>query len=234
MLDFLKNIFDDNSKRIKSYQKIINQINNLELEISKLNDEELSQKTDFFKKQLKKGQSLDDILPQAFAVVREAVKRTIGERAYDVQLMSAITLHQGAISEQRTGEVKTHSVIFPAYLNALTGKGVHIVTPNDYLTRVGTGWYPQALNLLGVSTSCIVHEQSFILDPEYTDETEKIDDRLAHLRPSPAGKPIWLTLPMAPTTNLVSIIFAIIWLRTRIKSFSGRIILPLLTKLILF
>ena len=87
MLDFIKNIFDDNSKRIKSYQKIINQINNLELEISKLNDEELSQKTDFFKKQLKKGQSLDDILPQAFAVVREAVKRTIGERAYDVQLM---------------------------------------------------------------------------------------------------------------------------------------------------
>jgi preprotein translocase subunit SecA len=183
MLDFLKNIFDDNSKRIKSYQKIINQINNLELEISKLNDEELSQKTDFFKKQLKKGQPLDDILPQAFAVVREAVKRTIGERAYDVQLMSAITLHQGAISEQRTGEGKTHSVIFPAYLNALTGKGVHIVTPNDYLTRVGTGWYPQALHLLGVSTSCIVHEQSFILDPKYTDETEKIDDRLAHLRP---------------------------------------------------
>jgi preprotein translocase subunit SecA len=183
MFDFLKNFFDENSKRIKSYQKIINQINGLELEISKLNDEELSQKTDFFKKQLKKGKSLDELLPQAFAVVREAVKRTIGERAYDVQLMSAITLHQGAISEQRTGEGKTHSVIFPAYLNALTGKGVHIVTPNDYLTRVGTGWYPKALHLLGISTSCIIHEQSFILDPDYTDETEKIDDRLAHLRP---------------------------------------------------
>jgi len=183
MFSLLKNIFDDNAKRIKSYQKIISKINDSESEITKLNDEELSQKTVYFKKQLKKGKTLDDLLPEAFAVVREAVKRTIGERAYDVQLMSAMTLHQGAIAEQKTGEGKTHSVIFPAYLNALTGKGVHIITPNDYLTRVGAGWYPQALHLLGLSTSCIVHEQSFVLDPEYTDETEKIDDRLAHLKP---------------------------------------------------
>ncbi len=183
MLDFLKNIFDENSKRIKSYQKIIEKINSFEEDITKLNDEELSQKTDHFKKLLKKGKTLDDILPEAFAVVREAVKRTIGERAYDVQLMSAITLHQGAIAEQKTGEGKTHSVIFPAYLNALTGRGVHIITPNDYLTRVGTGWYPQALNLLGISTSCLIHEQSFLLDPKYTDESEKIDNRLAHLKP---------------------------------------------------
>ncbi len=183
MLNFLKNIFDDNAKRIKSYQKIITKINEFESEITKLNDAELSQKTDYFKKLIKKGKTLDDLLPEAFAVVREAVKRTIGERAYDVQLMSAITLHQGAIAEQKTGEGKTHSVIFPAYLNALTSKGVHIVTPNDYLTRVGAGWYPKALHLLGISTSCLVHEQSFVLDPEYTDETEKIDDRLAHLKP---------------------------------------------------
>ncbi|MFA6361835.1 MAG: preprotein translocase subunit SecA, partial [Candidatus Shapirobacteria bacterium] len=183
MLSFLKNIFDDNAKRVKSYQKIVDQINNLEPEITKLSDDELSQKTDYFKKQIAKGKTLDDILPESFAVVREAIKRTIGERAYDVQLMSAITLHQGAIAEQRTGEGKTHSVIFPSYLNALTGKGVHIITPNDYLTRVGAGWYPKALHLLGISTSCIIHEQSFLLDPEYTDESEKIDDRLAHLKP---------------------------------------------------
>ncbi len=183
MLGFLKNIFDENGKRIKSYQKIIDKINSYELEISKLNDEELSQKTDYFKKLLKKGKTLDDILPESFAVVREAVKRTIGERAYDVQLMSALTLHQGGIAEQRTGEGKTHSVIFPAYLNALTGRGVHIITPNDYLTRVGTGWYPQALNLLGISTSCLIHEESFILDPSYKNDSEKIDDRLAHLKP---------------------------------------------------
>ena len=183
MFSFLKNVFDDNVKRIRSYQKIIGKIDSFEPEITKLSDEELTQKTDYFKKLLKKGKTLDDILPEAFAVVREAVKRTVGERAYDVQLMSAITLHQGAIAEQKTGEGKTHSVIFPAYLNALTGKGVHIITPNDYLTRVGAGWYPKALHLLGISTSCLIHEQSFILDPEYTDETEKIDDRLAHLRP---------------------------------------------------
>ncbi|MDD4106942.1 MAG: preprotein translocase subunit SecA, partial [Candidatus Shapirobacteria bacterium] len=183
MLGFLKNIFDENNKRIKSYQKIIEQINSFELEISKLNDDELSKKTDYFKKLLKDGKTLEDILPESFAVVREAVKRTIGERAYDVQLMSAITLHQGGIAEQRTGEGKTHSVIFPAYLNALTGRGVHIITPNDYLTRVGTGWYPQALNLLGVSTSCLIHEESFILDPSYTNPEEKIDNRLAHLKP---------------------------------------------------
>jgi preprotein translocase subunit SecA len=183
MFSLLKNVFDDNARRIRSYQKLIDKVNSFEAEITKLNDEELSQKTVSFKKQLKKGKTLDDLLPEAFAVVREAVKRTIGERAYDVQLMSAITLHQGAIAEQKTGEGKTHSVIFPAYLNALTGKGVHIVTPNDYLTRVGAGWYPKALHLLGISTSCLVHEQSFILDPEYTDESEKIDDRLAHLKP---------------------------------------------------
>lgn len=183
MLSFLKNLFDENSKRIKSYQKIIDKINSYEAEITKLNDEQLSQKTEYFKKLLKKGHSLDDILPESFAVVREAVKRTIGERAYDVQLMSAITLHQGGIAEQKTGEGKTHSVIFPSYLNALTGRGVHIVTPNDYLTRVGTGWYPQALHLLGISTSCLIHEESFILDPKYTNESEKIDDRLAHLKP---------------------------------------------------
>lgn len=183
MFNFLKNFFDENVKRIKSYQKIVDQTNSLEEKISKLTDKELSQKTEYFKEQLNKGKTLNDILPESFAVVREAIKRTVGERAYDVQLMSAITLHQGAIAEQRTGEGKTHSVVFPAYLNALTGKGVHIVTPNDYLTRVGAGWYPKALHLLGISTSCIVHEQSFILDPEFTDESEKIDDRLAHLRP---------------------------------------------------
>lgn len=183
MLSFLKNIFDDNNKKIRSYQKIVDKINNFETEISKLSDEKLSQKTQFFKKELAKGKTLDDILPEAFAVVREAIKRIIGERAYDVQLISAITLHQGSIAEQRTGEGKTHSVVFPAYLNALTGQGVHIITPNDYLTRVGAGWYPQALHFLGISTSCIVHEQSFLLDPSFTDESEKIDDRLAHLKP---------------------------------------------------
>ncbi len=183
MFNALKNFFDENQKKLKSYQKIVTSINSLESEISKLSDKKLKEKTGYFKKLLNDGKTVDEILPQAFAVVREAIKRTVGERAYDVQLLAAITLHYGSIAEQRTGEGKTHSVIFPAYLNALSGQGVHIITPNDYLTRVGTGWYPKALHFLGVSTASIVHEQSFILDPEYTDTTEKFDDRLAHLRP---------------------------------------------------
>jgi len=183
MFNLIKNLFDENAKRLKSYQPLIKKINDFESEISKLDDNQLAAKTTYFKELLKEGKTLDNILPEAFAVCREAINRVIGERAYDVQLMSAITLHQGAISEQRTGEGKTHSVVFPAYLNALTGLGVHIVTPNDYLTRVGAGWYPKALDFLGISTSCIVNEQSFVLDQKYTDKDETIDDRLAHLRP---------------------------------------------------
>lgn len=183
MLSLLKKLFDDNARRIKSYQKIIQQINTFEPDIKKLSDSKLKDKTQFFKNELSNDKTLDSILPEAFAVCREAIRRTIGERAYDVQLMAALTLHQGDIAEQRTGEGKTHSVIFAAYLNALTGRGVHVITPNDYLTRVGTGWYPQALEFLGVSTACIVHEQSFILDSTFTDTSETVDDRLAHLRP---------------------------------------------------
>ena len=183
MFDFFKNLVDDNRRRIQSFKPIIAKINQFEDAIKDLSDKELAAQTEHFKEELKNGKTLDDILPEAYATCREAIKRTIGERAYDVQLMAAITLHQGAIAEQRTGEGKTHSVIFPAYLNALTGLGVHIITPNDYLTRVGAGWYPQALNLLGISTACMVHEQSFILDPTFTDPSETIDDRLAHLRP---------------------------------------------------
>lgn len=183
MFDFLKNLVDDNHRRIASFKPIIAKINGYESEIKKLTDQELSAKTEFFKQELNSGKTLNDILPEAYSVCREAIFRVIGERAYDVQLMAAITLHQGAIAEQRTGEGKTHSVIFPAYLNALTGKGVHIITPNDYLTRVGAGWYPQALNLLGITTACMIHEESFILDMSFTDPSEKFDDRLAHLKP---------------------------------------------------
>jgi len=183
MLSFLKSIVDDNYRRLTSYKPLISKINSYQDQISGLSDNKLKSKTAELKQKLTDGKTLDEILPEAFAVVREAIKRTTGEWAYDVQLMAAITLHQGDIAEQKTGEGKTHSAIFPAYLNALSGKGVHIITPNDYLTRVGTGWYPKALYLLGISTSAIIHEQSFILDPEYTDPAENIDQRLAHLKP---------------------------------------------------
>ncbi|MFA6518940.1 MAG: preprotein translocase subunit SecA [Candidatus Shapirobacteria bacterium] len=183
MFDFIKNIVDDNYRLLSSSLPLVKKINDLEEETKKLSDSQLKSKTEEFKKRLTDGASIDSLLAESYAVVREAIRRTIGERAYDVQLQAAIILNRGAIAEQRTGEGKTHSVIFPAYLNALTGNGVHIITPNDYLTRVGAGWYPQALHLLGISTACIVHEQSFILDPEFTDPSEQYDDRLTHLRP---------------------------------------------------
>jgi len=188
MFKFLQNLVDDNRRHLNVYKPLVTKINNFEPDIKKLSDKKLADKTTEFKEKINKGAKLDDLLPEVYAVVREAIFRTIGERAYDVQLMAAIALHQGAIAEQRTGEGKTHSVIFPAYLNALTGLGVHIVTPNDYLTRVGAGWYSKALHLLGISTSAIIHEESFILDPDFIDPNEKIDDRLAHLRPVSRGE----------------------------------------------
>jgi preprotein translocase subunit SecA len=183
MLSFLKSLFDENKKSINSLKPVVEKINSFEAEIKKLSNEKLTNKTTEFRNRLKKGETLDAILPEAYAVCREAILRTIGERAYDVQLMAAVTLHKGSIAEQRTGEGKTHSVIFPAYLNAISGKGVHIITPNDYLTRVGAGWYPRALKLLGLTTSAIVHEESFILDPDFTSAVNSVDTRLLHLKP---------------------------------------------------
>ncbi len=181
-MSLFSSLLDFNQRRINRVKPIVDKINALEPKIKKLSDKQLGQKTLEFKKRLTDGESLDDLLPESYAVVREAIFRTVGERAYDVQLIAAIILHQGAIAEQKTGEGKTHSVIFSAYLNALTGKGVHIITPNDYLTKVGAGWYPRALHLLGISTSAIIHEQSFMYDPTFSDPTQTIDDRLAHLR----------------------------------------------------
>ena len=132
----LKKIFKSYSeKEVKRIMPIVEQINKLEPEMEKLTDKELTGKTEYFKKQLEEGETLDDILPEAFAVVREASKRVLGMRHFDVQLIGGIILHQGRISEMKTGEGKTLVATLPAYLNALTGKGVHIITVNDYLAK---------------------------------------------------------------------------------------------------
>jgi len=182
MLAKLKSLFDHNRQEVKRLEPLVAQINDLEPEIKSLSSSKLKNKTDEFKDRLKSC-SETDILPEALAVAREAVSRTIGERAYDVQLMAAITLFQGKIAEQRTGEGKSHSAVLAAYLAALSGQSVHIVTVNDYLARVGAGWYPQALHLLGLSTGCIIPDQSFLLDPDYLDPSQKYDNRLLHLKP---------------------------------------------------
>ena len=162
---------------------MVEKINSLEPKMKKLKDDEFPGMTAAFKERLAGGETLDDLLPEAFALSREAIRRIVGERAFDVQLMAAITLHQGRIAEQKTGEGKTLSAAITAYLNGLAGKGVHIVTVNDYLARRDTGWYGKALQFTGLSLGCIIHDQAFLLDPEYT-EKQQDDERLRHLKPA--------------------------------------------------
>ena len=146
-----------NSRIIKSFKPIIDKINSLEEEIKKLNDKELKNKTESFKKQLADGCNLDDLLPEVFAVVREASVRTLGKRHFDVQLMGGIVLHKGRVSEMKTGEGKTLAATLPVYLNALTEKGVHIVTVNDYLAQRDSEWMGTIYKFLGMSVGCITN-----------------------------------------------------------------------------
>ena len=146
-----------NDRFVKKQYKIVQRINALEPEISPLSDEELKAKTEEFKQRLKNGETLDDLLPEAFAVVREAAKRTLGQRHYDVQLIGGIVLHKGMIAEMKTGEGKTLVATLAAYLNALEGKGVHIVTVNDYLAKRDAEWMGQVYRFLGLTVDYIVH-----------------------------------------------------------------------------
>ncbi|MBP3802173.1 MAG: preprotein translocase subunit SecA [Clostridia bacterium] len=143
-------------KEVKRVMPIVNQINDLEEEISKLSDHELRGKTDYFKKQLADGKTLDDILPEAFAVVREASKRALGMRHFDVQLIGGIILHQGRIAEMKTGEGKTLVATLPVYLNALEGKGVHVITVNDYLAKRDSEWMGKIYKFLGLSVGLVI------------------------------------------------------------------------------
>lgn len=145
----------NNERQLKRMLPIVEQINALEPSIVSLSDQELAQKTTFFKAQLHEGKSLDDILPEAFAVVREAARRTLGQRHFDVQLMGGIVLHQGKISEMKTGEGKTLTATLALYLNALAGKGAHLVTVNDYLARRDSEWMKPIYNLLDLQVACL-------------------------------------------------------------------------------
>ncbi len=143
-------------KEVKRVMPLVNQINGLEEEISKLSDNELRGKTEYFKKKLQEGKTLDDILPEAFAVVREASKRVLGMRHFDVQLIGGIILHQGRIAEMKTGEGKTLVATLPVYLNALEGKGVHVITVNDYLAKRDSEWMGKLYKFLGLSVGLVI------------------------------------------------------------------------------
>src|SRR5690348_15602403 len=146
-----------NDRSLKGYQRRVPQINALEPAMEALPDEALEAKTADFRGRLAAGETLDDLLPEAFAVVREAATRTLGQRHFDVQLVGGMVLHDGRIAEMKTGEGKTLVATLPVYLNALAGRGVHVVTVNDYLARRDADWMGQIYKFLGLTVGCIVH-----------------------------------------------------------------------------
>src|ERR1700736_777661 len=173
---------DPNAREVKRHLERVADINELEPLLQKLTDDELRAKTAEFRDRLAKGETLEDVHVEAFAVVREAARRTIGLRPFDVQHVGGIVLHQGKIAEMKTGEGKTLVAVLPLYLNALEGKGAHLITVNDYLARRDAGWNAPIYHALGMSVAVIGHEMSLVYDPDYLDETHP-DPRLQHLRP---------------------------------------------------
>ena len=157
MAGFLKSLFDSSTKRVKKINPIVDKIMSYEQAYSKLSDSELRENTNKFKERLKNGETLDDILPEAFATVREAAYRVLGMKHYRVQLIGGVVLHEGRIAEMKTGEGKTLVATLPSYLNALTGKGVHIVTVNDYLAKRDKEWMGKIHEFLGLKVGCILH-----------------------------------------------------------------------------
>ena len=155
-----KFIKSGNQRELDKLQNIVNKVNKLEENISKLNDNEFPEKTQNLKSKIQKGENMDNILPEAFALVREASKRTRGERHFDVQIMGGIVLHKGSIAEMRTGEGKTLTIVLAAYLNALRGEGVHVVTVNDYLAKRDCSDMGIIYNFLGLSSGYINNDQN--------------------------------------------------------------------------
>jgi len=178
---FKKILGDPQAKTVKRLKRRVKAINALEDKYKKMSDDHLKKQTDALKKRLKK-ESLDAILPDAFALTREAAGRVLGMRHFDVQFIGGMVLHEGNVAEMKTGEGKTLVATAPVYLNALTGKGVHVVTVNDYLAQRDAGWMGQVYDFLGLSVSVIIADESFMFDPKFTNK-DHTDERLKHLKP---------------------------------------------------
>src|SRR3989338_997082 len=180
----LKRILGDpQASTIKRLKKRVNEVNALAEKYQQMSDKQLKDQTAEFKKRLEKGESLDKILPEAFAAVREAATRTLKQRHFDVQLIGGMVLHEGDVSEMKTGEGKTLVATLPVYLNALEGKGVHIVTVNDYLAQRDAGWMGQIYHFLGMEVGVIIPEESYIYDPGFENK-DHVDERFRHLAPA--------------------------------------------------
>lgn len=183
-MNIFSRILDLNAREVDRLRKVVDRINSFEEKTKKLKDTDFKKKTEEFKKRLEKGESLEDLLPEAYALVREASYRVLGKRHYDVQMMAATALFEGKVAEQKTGEGKTLSAVPALYLRALTGRGVHLVTVNDYLARRDAGWNGPVFHLLGLTTGSIIQEtKSFVYDPDFTDSSHG-DERLSHLKPA--------------------------------------------------
>jgi preprotein translocase subunit SecA len=174
---------DPQAATVKRMRKRARKVNELASKYQKMTDKKLKEQTDVLKKRLEKGESLDDILNDAFAVVREVATRTLKQRHFDVQLIGGMVLHEGNVAEMKTGEGKTLVATLPIYLNALEGKGVHVVTVNDYLAQRDAGWMAEIYHFLGLTTGVIIPDESFIYDPKYKDENH-FDKRMHHLKPA--------------------------------------------------
>ena len=180
-----KFVADPNQKIIQNLKPLVDEIGDFEPELQTHSDEQLRERSVSLRQRYEAGETLDDLLPEAFALVREASVRTIGLRHYDVQLMGGTLLHRGEVVEMRTGEGKTLVATLPLYLNALTGKGVHLVTVNEYLARRDGGWMGNVFHLLGLTVACIGPQQfSALFDPDYVNPGAELEDeRLVHWRP---------------------------------------------------
>ena len=192
MFKFITKLFDQHQKMLDEYRLVVDKINALEPKIKKLSDKKLAAQTAKFKKiiqeKIEKGGNekdiLNELLPEAFATVKEVSQRTLGISHFDVQLLAGVAIHHGTITEQKTGEGKTLSVTAPLYLNALLGKGAHLITVNDYLAEIGCGWMGPIYHFLGLSTSVIIHDEAKLYNPEI-DSQERGDERLEHFEKIP-------------------------------------------------
>ncbi|OLC52709.1 MAG: preprotein translocase subunit SecA [Chloroflexi bacterium 13_1_40CM_4_68_4] len=181
-MSFIGRLFGSNDSEIAKFRPLVERVNAFEPELERLDDAALRGKTAELRARLAAGETIEDLLPEAFAAVREAAKRTIKQRHFDVQLIGGMSLHQGKIAEMKTGEGKTLVASLPLYLNALEGKGVHLVTTNDYLAKTGAGWMAPIYDALGMSASYIAHETSMLYDPAVEIESAT-DWRHKHWRP---------------------------------------------------
>lgn len=185
-MSFISQIIGDTNQRyLNKIRPLIEKVNELEPEYEQLSDLLLKSKTEEFRERLEKGENLDDLFPETFAVVREASKRAIGLRHFDVQILGGIVLHQGKIAEMKTGEGKTLAATLAVYLNALKGKGVHVVTVNDYLSKRDTNWMGAVYHALGMSVGCIVHDRAYLYEPQTSPDKDEVTVEMENLKEVP-------------------------------------------------